>query len=178
MDRLKKLLDDGPSLSGNSDWNDAEKILCRDGLHGFSNKLNIGEHDIYLKTAWRDGQIVRIDITLSRGHKENSAQTARETNLEVTRFDSAKAALESICVHASEMLQSNQVGIGHIINDWIGREMYPSGLCPQLSEIDPETGHAGASFVKGPTDAAARLIRRRLVEWTEIMQKANTESDV
>jgi hypothetical protein len=163
---IKEILNSGPSIHENKQWSEIDGFLASKGLVGFTNKMEIGGYDIYVKTAWHEGSIIKIDITLSRkGHKGNGFPvSAKEATLEATRFDLAKSSLEEICIQASDLLQTGQVGIGHIIRDWQGREMFPSGWCPQLVGSG-----GGPTAVKGPLDAVSQLFVRRLVDWTEIM---------
>jgi len=166
---LDDVLDCDAGLSDGAMWRAVEGALSNDGLCGITAKLEIGQHDLYLKTSWYHCRIVRVDITLSRNN-ENYHATVKEATLDATRFDLARSALESICKQASDMLQSGVVGIDYVINDWVGREMYPSGYCPQLPGMDANGVEAGATFQKGPTDAVAKYIRRNLERWVKIME--------
>lgn len=172
QDMYRHVTDDDPKLSDNEMWKAIEaRLRSNDGLPGFTYKMEIGDYDIYVKTAWYKAKIVRIDVTLSqKGHKgKRRAASPSEESLEATRFDLAKASLETICQQASDMLQSGQVGIGHIVDEWMGSEMYPMGWCPQLPMANAE-GEVGPSVVKGPIDAVAKLIKRRLPVWTQRMK--------
>ncbi len=171
MKTYKDIVDAEPQLHNNQLWREVDSIFRVEGLPGYTYKMELGAHDLYVKMSWYKGKIVRIDVTLSRkGHAgDGLPKTAKEATLEATRFDLAKASLEEICIQASDLLQGGQVGIGHIVQDWRGREMYPSGWCPQLPEANAQ-GDIGPSRVMGPTDAVAKLIQRNLVRWTEEME--------
>lgn len=160
-DRLERLLD-GIELHQNSHWKRVNNLLHQSELSGILAKIEIGEADVYLNTCWLDGKIVKIDITLSRSKDMDDGlpKSAREVSLEASKFDLARTAMESMCKMASEMLQSGIVGIDYIVDDWAGREMYPSGFSPQAG-----------GMVKGPSDAVAKIIRRRFEEWKEFMKR-------
>jgi hypothetical protein len=158
--RLERL-SDGIELTKNSHWKRVNAKLYQSELPGILAKIEIGEADVYLNTCWLDGKIVKIDITLSRSKDTDDGlpKSAREVSLEASKFDLARTAMESMCKMASEMLQSGIVDIDYIINDWAGREMFPSGFSPQIN-----------GMVKGPSDAAAKLIRQRFEQWREFMK--------
>jgi hypothetical protein len=171
--KLKELLEGGPQLTSLKEWREIDNVFRSvQSLPSITAKLEIGQHDLYLKTAWYRGRIVRIDITLSRGHDahDDLPKTGQQASLETTRYDLARSWVEDSCRLASNLLQTGQVGIATIIENWIGMEGYPVGYCKQLPGVNPDTGEVGPSFQKGPLHAAAALILRRLVEWTERME--------
>ncbi len=159
----------GPGLYENKRWGQIERALSEGALAGIISKLEIGDHDVYLKTSWWEGSIIRIDLTLSGRLNGDSAATPREVTLETTNIDLARSSCEMVCKQASEMLQSGIVGIGHVIDDWIGRNTYPSGYCPQIPGVDESGNTLGATFQKGPVDAAAKYMKLRIEEWSELM---------
>jgi len=176
LETVESIIAGEPSISGSVGWQEADRALrSPGGLPGFITKMVIGVHDLYLKTDWKDGRIVRIDITLSRGHDtcDDLPKSERQVNLETTRFDLARSWVESECKMASDMLQSGFGGIGDVINAWVGVEGYPSGFCPQV--VDPVSG--GPTYQKSPLHAAAMLILARLPEWAYEMKMRQTEAN-
>jgi hypothetical protein len=171
-EKLKEILDSGPFLSELKEWREVESILMIGELPGIISKMEIDQYDLYIKTAWLKGNVARIDITLSRGHDSSDElpRSEQQASLEATRFDLARSWIEGECRMASHLLQTGNVGMGVILEEWIGAEGYPSGLCPQIVGVNPQTGERGPTFVKGPLHAAGMLIRRRLVQWTEMMR--------
>ncbi len=159
----------GPGLHAGDRWLGIEKALHEESLPGITAKLEIGDHDVYLKTAWRNGSIVRIDLTLSGCSNENGASTPLEVSLETAKMDLARSSCETICKQASEMLQSGVVGIGHVIDDWAGRQTYPDGYCPQIPGIGPDGKPSDRTYQRGPLDAAAKYMRLRIDEWSKLM---------
>jgi len=191
MTSYEELVAAGPNLTLLPRWRQIDAALRSiDGLPGITAKVEIGMHDLYLKTAWFQGKIVRLDITLSRGKdaQNDLPKSAKEANLETTRFDLARAWVENECRTASLLLQTGEAGIGTIIDEWTGVEGYPQGHCPQLPALnDAGEVTGGATFQKGPLHAAAMLLQRRLVPWTEYVREievltnesddGNTEDD-
>jgi len=172
---MSKSFDDivgaGPDLSKLKSWREIDAKLRGDGLPGLNAKIEIGQHDLYLKTAWFDGRIVRIDITLSRGRgvDDDLPKSEKMISLETTRFDLARSWVENECRMASHLLQTGCAGIGTIVSEWSGVEGYPSGYCPQIRGVNPETGVSGPTYQRGPLHAAAMLLRNRLSDWTALM---------
>lgn len=125
---------------------DGRKIegrLTADTLRGVTAKLTVGDCDLYLKTAWLDGRIVRIDLTLSRGGS-GVAQDA---------YYLARSWVEDSCRMASKLLERG-ADIEEVVAMWKGVEGYPSGACVQLQQL-----------VKGPLHAIAVLIENRHDRW-------------
>ena len=173
MSTFDELISAGPNLKLLPRWRQIDAALSSiDGLPGITAKIEIGQHDLYLKTAWFEGKIVRLDITLSRGRgvDDGLPLSERQVNLETTRFDLARSWVENECRMASNLLQTGEAGIGTITEEWIGVEGYPSGHCKQLPGVNPETGESGPTFQRGPLTAAGMLIQRRLVEWTKYIK--------
>lgn len=167
-DRLDELLS-GPDLYQSREWLEIDRVFLTSEYPGIIAKMEVGSHDLYLKTAWKDGRIIRIDITLSRGKDNYNGLpvSARQVGVEASRFDLARSWIESECRMASNLLQTGKAGIGTIIKEWLGVAGFPCGYCPQLPGIDPETGESGPTYQIGPLHAAAMLIKSRLVDWTE-----------
>ena len=159
----------GPGLHDNKQWGEIEKALAEGSLPGITSKLEIGNHDVYLKTSWWKGSIVRIDLTLSGCPGGSRTSTPLETTLETANIDLARSSCETICKQASEMLQSGVVGIGHIIDDWAGRQTYPGGDCPQIPGVDSDGNPVPATYQRGPIDAAAKYMRLRIDDWSKLM---------
>lgn len=146
-------------LVNNVRWRKLNRMLEEDVLPGLIVKFQIGAHDLYLKTVWHQGEIVRIDLTLSgRDEDESLLKTGREVSAEADRYDLARSSIEALCAMASDMLMTGVVDIDYVIGDWAGREMYPDGVCPQIEAI-----------VKGPIDGAAKLMRARFGAWRKHM---------
>ena len=174
---LEKLLGEGPSLTGCPEWKAINEEMGLDGLPGITSKVEIGQHDIYLKTAWYNGRIVRIDITLSRGRGiDGGMKTEDQVKMETTRFDLARSWVENECRMASNLLQTGYAGVGTILEEWMGVEGYPSGYCPQLPGLNPETGDSGPTFQKGPLHAAAMVIKDRMVHWHSLVQALTNDA--
>jgi len=171
--KFDELLSSGPDLTRNKEWREIDAKMRKGGLPGISAKIEIGQHDLYLKTAWHGGRIVRIDITLSRGRgiADDLPKSEHQVNLETTRFDLARSWVENECRMASNLLQTGKAGIGTVIDEWTMVEGYPSGYCPQIPGVNPETGMTGPTFQRGPLHASAMLLRRNLVRWTESMKE-------
>lgn len=164
-DRLGFILSGGPNLKESPHWRRVDSRLALDGLPGITAKMVIGGNDLYVKTMWFERRIVRIDITLSSGNGGMSPDSNDE-NLDQTRFDLSKAWLEDSCRLASKLLQTGNVSIGTIIESWVGVEGYPQGYCPQLNGIQ-----------KGPLHAAAMLIKNRLCDWYDFMDRIATAEE-
>jgi len=173
--KFDDLISSGPNLMLEQNWREIDAALRGDGLNGLTAKMEIGQHDLYVKTAWYKGRIVRIDITLSRGREatDDLPKSEQMVSLEITRFDLARSWVENECRMASNLLQTGKAGIGTIISEWTGVSGYPSGFCPQIKGVNPETGDVGPTFQQGPLHAAANLLRARLVDWTAIMEKVS-----
>ena len=171
MNAFEELLSKGPNLGSCPEWLAINAEMGVSGLPGITTKIEIGQHDIYLKTAWYNGRVVRIDITLSRGRGiDEGPKSEDQVKMETTRFDLARSWVENECRMASNLLQTGYAGIGTIVEEWKGVEGYPSGFCPQLLGVNPETGETGPTFQKGPLHAAAMVIEERLVKWSKLME--------
>jgi len=175
-EKYKELIESGPSLRSSQEWKKINAGL-RDGLHGVNAKMEIGHHDLYIKTDWYDGRIVRIDVTLSRGKDttDDLPKSEHTMSLETTRFDLARSWIENECRMASDLLQTGEAGIGDVIDEWVAVEGYPSGYCKQLPGVNLETGEVGPTFQRGPLHAVAMLIKRRLVAWSEFVKKDQSD---
>jgi len=165
---MSDLLHDGAAPWDWAAWGQAEVALgSTEGLPGITAKLELGNHDLYVKTAWYRGRIARIDVTIS-SRKESMDDLPRSLGMasaQATRDDLAKRSMESVCKLASELLQAG-VGIGYIIRDWQDREGWPYGRCKQIGSIDPTTGMRQSIKVKGPQDAVAKLLTKELLNWS------------
>jgi hypothetical protein len=123
------------------------------GLPGLVSKLDIGVDSIYVKTSWMGGNIVNLDITLSRGSKESTPVTADSNGLDMQLFDLARCSVEDSCRQASRLLELG-ADIHEIVSMWRGVHGFPSGVCPKLQSV-----------VSGPLHAAAVLIDSRFEDW-------------
>jgi hypothetical protein len=162
------LLHDGASPDDWAAWRQVEAALeSTDGLPGITAKMEMGDHDLYVKTAWYRGRIVRIDVTISsrKSNTDDLPKSLGMASAESTRDDLAKRSMESACKLASELLQAG-IGIGYIIRDWQDREGWPYGRCKQIGTIDPVTGKRTSVKVKGPQDAVAKLLTKELINWS------------
>jgi len=177
LSKFEQLLEKGPNLEACPEWAAINDKLSHRGLPGIVSKVEIGQHDIYLKTAWYEGRVVRIDITLSRGRGiDDGPQSIDQVKMESTRFDLARSWVENECRMASNLLQTGYAGIGTIVEEWRGVEGYPSGFCKQLPGVNPDTGENGPTFQKGPLHAAAMIIIDRLVSWSELMEALTNDA--
>lgn len=134
-------------------------------LRGITHKIEIGTSSIYVKTAWFDGKLVNIDITLSSGGKDltdDLPKSSHQVNLEMTIYDVARCWLEDSGRLASELLRVG-VSVDSIIEKWRGTNGFPSGACPVLKEM------GGELVYKGPLSAVATLLEKKMPEWSEMM---------
>lgn len=169
---FQDIVSSGPNLRSEKEWKIINNEMLTDCLPGITAKIEIGGHDLYLKTTWFDGRIVRIDITVSRGRGvyDNLPMSGHSVTLETTRYDLARSWLENECRMASNLLQTGKAGIGTVIEEWTMVEGFPSGHCPQLPAKNVETGDSGPTYQCGPLHAVAMVLRRRLPEWTALMR--------
>ena len=136
-----------------------EGRITTDTLRGMTAKLAVGDCDLYLKTAWFEGRIVRIDLTISRGG----------TGVAQEAYYLARSWVEDSCRMASKLLERG-ADIEEIIGMWKGVEGYPSGACDQLQQL-----------VKGPLHAIAVLIENRHDTWRdsiELLTRRDAESKI
>jgi hypothetical protein len=142
-------------------------MLSPDGIQSLTSKLDIGQNSIYVKTAWLNGRVVHLDITLSRGGRSaldglpKSAAVVEASVLEATNYDQARSWVEEVCRMASRMLEGG-ADIGDVISEWRGIRGFPSGPCPQLESVVP-----------GPLHAAAILIESRIEDWKKQLTNHN-----
>jgi len=178
-DRYDAIVSEEPRVFTNRMWREVESLFHGEGLCGKTVKIEISGHDLYVKTSWFRGRMVRIDVTLSRGPSpaDDLPRSQAMESMEASRYDLARMWIESECILATDLLSSGAVGPGHLVERWMGRRGYPSGYCPQLSFRNAETGVEQPMPVSSPVDAVARLIRARLVEWTDEMRVETEEED-
>ncbi|MBN2258109.1 MAG: hypothetical protein JW704_09820 [Anaerolineaceae bacterium] len=132
-------------------------IAAMDGLPGVIAKLDIGTSSIYVQLCWLDGNVARIDITLSRGGGtpfDSLPKSEAQANLEHENYSLARSWVEDSCKMATKLFGLGE-DIISVVSEWKGVRGYPSGVCPQLECIVP-----------GPLHAAAVLIENRFEEWT------------
>lgn len=179
VDRYDVLVSGEPGVVSNRMWSEVESFFGDEGLPGKTVKIEISGHDLYVKTSWFKGRMVRIDVTLSRGPSpaDDLPRSQAMESMADSRYDLARMWIESECILATDLLSSGAVGPGHLVERWTGRRGYPSGYCPQLSFENPETGVEQPMPVSSPVDAVAKLIRARLVEWTDEMSVETEEED-
>jgi hypothetical protein len=130
-----------------------------DTKHGFTSKLTIGTHDVYLKTGWHGGRMVHIDMTISRSSGPDAPDSANE-KLEQDKFFLARAWVEDSCRMASKLFDRG-ADADEIVSMWMGVEGYPSGYCPQIGGL-----------VRGPLHAAAAHIKKNHERWQAAMKQA------
>lgn len=147
-----------------------QHISAHDGAPGLTVKIDIGEHDVYVKLVWFDGEIVRIDATVSAGGAQSDEQLQP---LEASRYDIVRMWIESECQLASDLLASGAVSIEYLIEWWKGRRGWPSGYSRKLEFVNPG-GMLQPMPCAGPFDAIAKLIEQRIDRWR--MELTNVES--
>lgn len=166
------------NLQANRNWREIDAALSDiEGLPGVTSKVEIGDHDLYIKMSWFKGKVVHIDITLSHSRGDEGLPVSeRQATLETTRYDLARSWVENSCRMASSMLQTGEVEIEDIIEEWKGVSGYPQGYCRQLPGTNPETGEKGPTFQCGPLHAAAMMIKTRLGYWTEFIEALTNDA--
>lgn len=156
------------SVYKNKEWIQVDKALRHvDGLQGITSKIIIGDHALYVKTAWFAGKIVHIDITISREKGDEGPVSVGLASAEATNYDLARSWVETSCRMASTMLQMGEAEIEDIAEEWKGVSGFPKGYCMQLLATNPETGEIGPTFQPSPLSAAAMLIMRRKDDWAK-----------
>jgi len=134
------------------------KMLSPDGIRSMTHKLDIGTDSVYVKVSVLERKIVHLDVTLSRGTKnefDDLPKSQKQAELEHDNYDISRAWVEDSCRMASKLLEQ-EVSIFEIIDMWRGINGFPKGVCPQLECIVP-----------GPLHAAAMLLERKKDEWIE-----------
>jgi len=123
--------------------------------------VDIGNHDLYVKLAFMDSRLVKIDATVSAGKSINGEEAHPA---ESSRYDIVRMWIESECQIASDLIASGVADPDYLISWWVGRRGYPSGYSQKLAF--EENGVMRPMIIKGPFDAIAKLLRARLTEWT------------
>lgn len=131
------------------------------GVGGLTCKVDIGNHDLYVKLAFMDSRLVKIDATVSAGKSINGEEAHPA---ESSRYDIVRMWIESECQIASDLIASGVADPDYLISWWVGRRGYPSGYSQKLAF--EENGVMRPMIIKGPFDAIAKLLRARLTEWT------------
>jgi hypothetical protein len=158
------------------EWARIEELLRYDSLRTVNTKIvikdGVHEHDLYVKVGWADGRWVWVDLTLSRYAGKHGEEEDREVSkLRRDLTETNRRLLEIACVHATELLQSNERTILDITEKWKGRQFEPAGVCVA---VVTETNNIGR--VLSPLDAAAKVIDIKHKEWELGMAEAD-ESD-
>lgn len=137
-------------IAENVAYSDAERCLAR-SADGFTSKLSVGMHDLYVKVALDGERIIFVDITLghANGHMPSYID-AISNELATQRLNDSRSMLEVICRQASTLLQSGVWDTWRLISSWRATQFEPSGVCEQLNTI-----------VSSPLDAVARLLEKR-----------------
>jgi len=158
-----------------------------DGLRGFNCKLVIGGQDVYLKVAFlrvieHDAlkqeapvwKLVHIDITLSAQQAgEEILTTGRIAQLEVTKTDNARAMIELLFREVNTLLGSEIWAEEDLISAWSATRFEPAGVCRYPAMRVGEEMEAEVGLALSPLDAAAKLIRTRIVAWRRMLEETN-----
>jgi len=141
------------------------EIDSHDGVVGKTVKIDIGSHDMYVKTGWFEGRLIRIDATVTPGPSEpvNELQP-----LEASRYDIVRMWIESECQLASDLLATGEVEVEYLIEWWKGRRGYPKGYSQKMS-FENDAGIVQPMPVAGPFDAMSKLFEARIGEWRNEM---------
>jgi hypothetical protein len=152
----------------NDAWREVESVLSVDGVDSTTSKMKMGDHSIFVKVGWFKGRPVKIDIVLSRLSKlvQNENESAGEFALRNRITENARAMIEVLCEHTSEMLQSDVWNLHNVIEMWRGTHFDPKGVCEGL-RLDAYTGEP--QIASSPLDAVRRLIEERQEEWEALM---------
>lgn len=150
-----------------------EANLGSGGLLGFTCKLGIGGQDIYMKVAlhqpsrgpgpgWPGCALVHVDVTVSSPPRstDDILATHRQTRIETSKTDDARAMIELLCRQANVLLQSGAWDWEDLCDAWVGTHFDPCGPC-----CFPETCTMAGAVVQSPLDAVARVIRDRFAAW-------------
>lgn len=156
-------IDQSTDITNCKYWRSVNSSMSMGGLPGITAKLVVGGYDIYLKTVWKKGRIVMIDITLSSGG--NNIGERNSDSLEQTKFDMSRSWVEDSCRLASYLLQTGHSNIDNVLDSWVGVEGFPHGYCPQLGHLQ-----------KGPLHACALLIKKRFVAWKDYIDNLQVSS--
>jgi hypothetical protein len=145
-------------------WEMVEGLIKAESVHTVNTKITIydgsHEHDLYVKLGWADGRWVWIDITVSRyTAKDREPEDAKLVDLRRKMLEVHRRLLEIVCVHASELMQSDERTIDEIVDHWRGTQFEPAGTCESI-RTDENQGR-----VTSPLDAAAKLIARKRGGW-------------
>jgi hypothetical protein len=137
------------------------------GLYGFTCKLEIAGQDIYMKVALHqstrrpDPVLSYVDVTLSSAKaKDDILVSHRQTRIETSKTDDARAMIELLCRQANVLLQSGAWEWDDLCTAWSSTRFDPYGPCRF-----PATCSMGGAVVSSPLDAVARIIRDRFPEW-------------
>lgn len=136
------------------------------GISGMTVKIDIGDHDMYVKLGWLDGRIVRIDATVSS--LSSTISDSEMDSLEASRYDIVRMWIESECQLASDLLASGVVEVEYLIGWWKARRGYPSGYSYKL-KFENDSGSIQPMPVAGPFDAIAKLFEQRIESWRSTM---------
>lgn len=158
-----------------------------DGLRGFNCKLVIGGQDVYLKVAFlrvteKDAEkrevpvwkLVHIDITLSAQQAQDEIlTTARIAQMEVTKTDNARAMIELLFREVNTLLASEIWADEDLITAWSATRFEPAGTCRYPALRVGEDMEAEVGLALSPLDAAAKLIRARIVTWRRMLEESH-----
>jgi hypothetical protein len=149
-----------------------EANVCSAGLYGFTCKLEIVGQDVYVKVALHqpshgaaterpEPRLSYVDVTLSSPQSTDDILVShRQTLLETTKTDDARAMIELLCRQANALLQSGAWNWDDLCETWIGTRFDPCGACRF-----PVTCSMPGALVSSPLDAVARVIRDRFPIW-------------
>lgn len=141
-------------------------------LHGYTEKLEIGGQDVYVKVAFYDGTLAHVDVTLSAmSGSEEFMPTHGQTRSEVTKTDNARAMIELLCRQANELLQTETWTWEDLADLWVGTDFEPFGLCKFPAVLVGDDKEPWYENVKSPLDAVAKLMRKQMSTWLARLPK-------
>ncbi len=151
------------------------------GLYGFTCKIGVGGQDVYMKVALhqpsrgsgplRPGcMLVHVDVTLSSPPRsmDDILTTHRQTRIETSKTDDARAMIELLCRQADVLLQSGVWDWSDLCDAWAGTHFDPCGVC-----TFPGTCSMEGAVVRSPLDAVSRVIRERFHDWEDWMARTS-----
>jgi hypothetical protein len=138
------------NIAHNQAWKGAEEALSQ-GVMGFTAKLTIGAHDLYVILGSAEGRPVIINITLGRSAEcDMRFDNPTANELATQAANDTRAMIEVCCQQATALLQADVWSVDDLIAQWRGTKFDPSGACPQVQGV-----------VSSPLDAVARYLQQR-----------------
>jgi len=157
----------------NTDWQAVEKTLKEEDIKTLTNKLVVGEFDLYFKLGFYpvegdpDGRMrpVMVDITFTRAGSKETFECEECDMRESRRYEDMRSYLEVVCRQASALLQANIWTLNDLSDMWIMTRFEPSGACEQI-----------AGIAKSPLDACAKLVRANQARWSLQMREKKEDA--